>query len=560
MQAADGRPAVEDLSFGPGPGLSPAPRPGDATGLGVEEERREVVGSGGAEVVRSGGGEGVRSAGGGVRSGEVEGVCDEGGEVVRSGGGEGVRSVGGEEVRSDGGEGVRGEEVEGEREEGGEVVMEEGARRARQPRGDLGGGHSDRATRSSSQRRCCRCNGVAKCLRCSCVRKGSPCSCCLPGEAGKCHNANSRPPCDLSSAVLPSSGSKDSLTSSEHSQVSPLVVQTGPSSPLSICPDLPSLTTIFQASCPTLQHVPKGARDCWARAFSECLAAVCDVPADLSSWSKLFMIAKCVLASPATGHRLRWREITTLVRSRIDRWRAGDVASLWSKAVAGGHSLSKRAQSSSGSQRSRNIRRAKLSVQDGQYSKAIKALTSNGLATPSAEVLEEMLEKHPQVPPPTLLSGPAPPPLILSESVVKRGVRSFPNGSAPGPSGLRPSHLREAVCCPSPDRAALVLSPLTKFLNLLAAGQAPTAITPHLCGASLLASRKRKGGHRPIAVGEVLRRLVSKCLASLVRSAATSLLTPLQLGVNVRGGCEAIVHGTSQLMALLPESQCWTLL
>ena len=61
--------------------------------------------------------------------------------------------------------------------------MEEGARRARQPRGDLGGGRSDRAAHSSSQCRCSWCNGVAKCLRCSCVRKGSPCSCCLPGEA-----------------------------------------------------------------------------------------------------------------------------------------------------------------------------------------------------------------------------------------------------------------------------------------------------------------------------------------------------------------------------------------
>ena len=42
-QAADGRPAVEDLSFGPGPRLSPAPRPSDATGLGVEEEGVEGV-------------------------------------------------------------------------------------------------------------------------------------------------------------------------------------------------------------------------------------------------------------------------------------------------------------------------------------------------------------------------------------------------------------------------------------------------------------------------------------------------------------------------------------
>ena len=71
-QAADGRPAVEDLSFGPG--LSPAPRPSDVTGLGVEEEGGEGVWDEGGEVVRSGGGEGVRSAGGGgVRSGGGEG-------------------------------------------------------------------------------------------------------------------------------------------------------------------------------------------------------------------------------------------------------------------------------------------------------------------------------------------------------------------------------------------------------------------------------------------------------------------------------------------------------
>ena len=217
--------------------------------------------------------------------------------------------------------------------------------------------------------------------------------------------------------------------------------QSDPSLSPTIGSDLPSLSTIFQASCPTLRHVPKGARDRWARAFSECLSAMCDAPADLSRWSKLLMLAKCVLASRATGHRLRWREILTLCRSRIDRWLAGDIATLWPEAMAGGKSLAKRIQSSSGSQRSHNIRRAKLAVQDGQYSKAIEALTSNGLATPSAEVLGEMLNKHPQASLPTLPPGPVPPPLNLSETAVKRGVRSFPNGSAPGPSGLRPSHL-----------------------------------------------------------------------------------------------------------------------
>ena len=332
-----------------------------------------------------------------------------------------------------------------------------------------------------------------------------------------------------------------------------------PSLPPTVCLDLTSLTTIFQAPCPTLKHVPKGVRDSWAMVVSECLSAVCDAPADLSRWSKLFMLAKCVLASPATAHRLHWQEILALVRSRIDRWLAGDLEVLWLEAVAGGKTLSKHVQSS-GSRQSSNIRRAKLAVQDGQYSKAIMALTSDGLATPSAEVLEEMLSKHPQAAPPTLPSGQVPPPLTVSELAVKRGVRSFPNGLSPGPSGLRPSHLREAMGCPSPDRANWFLTSLTRFLNLLAAGRDPPTITPHLCGTSLLASRKRNGGHRPIAVGEVLRRLVSKCLASLTRSPAISLFAPLQLGVSVQGGCEAIVHVTSQLMTSLQDNQHWTLL
>ena len=97
---------------------------------------------------------------------------------------------------------------------------------------------------------------------------------------------------------------------------------------------------------------------------------------------------------------------------------------------------------------------------------------------------------------------------------------------APGPSSLRPSHLREAVACPSPDRAHEMLSALTKFINLLAAGQVPSSIRPYLCGATLLACKKKNGGLHPIAVGEVLRRLVSKCLTLVTGPASLSELAP----------------------------------
>ena len=171
-----------------------------------------------------------------------------------------------------------------------------------------------------------------------------------------------------------------------------------------------------------------------------------------------------------------------------------------------------------------------------------------------------MLVKHPQAPPPSVPPDPALPSATLSEAVILKGVKSFPNASAPGPSALRPSHLREAVRCPSPDRANLVLSALTNFTNLLAAGRTPPPVLPHLCGASLLSCPKAKGGHRPIAVGEVLNRLTSKCLAIVSRSLASTSLTPLQLGVGVRGGCEAIVHAVSSLMSSSPPSCGWSLL
>ena len=58
-------------------------------------------------------------------------------------------------------------------------------------------------------------------------------------------------------------------------------------------------------------------------------------------------------------------------------------------------------------------------------------------------------------------------------------------------------------------------------------------MVPHLCGAILFASKKTNGGLRPIAVGEVLRRLTSKCVSRAVCGDAVKFLTPLQLGVGV---------------------------
>ena len=184
------------------------------------------------------------------------------------------------------------------------------------------------------------------------------------------------------------------------------------------------------------------------------------------------MLPKCVLVSPAAGRRLPWRDIRQ-VKSCLRRW----ATTLWSQAQTEGCTLSRQARAPSTSQLSHNARRA----QDGLCSKAIQALSSEGLRS--------LREMHPHA---ALPLGPVPPPTSVSEGCVFKAVKSFPSGSVAGLSGLRPTHLREAVCFPAPDRAREALTSLVSFVNVLAAGLAPTPVLPRLCGATLLACRKNE--------------------------------------------------------------------
>ena len=324
---------------------------------------------------------------------------------------------------------------------------------------------------------------------------------------------------------------------------------------------LPPIALILGTYVPTLQHVPKGARDCWADVLGSLLSSIGANSSDISGWTKLLMLPKCVLAHPTSFRSLRWQDILDQVMSRLTRWRDGDFDALWTEAVNGckatAHSHKKKSPNSF---RSQNINRTTRLGKNGQHSKALKALTSEGLAHPSDDILLEMLSKHPQSAMPPLPSAPTPQPVKLEESTILKVVKSFPNGSAGGPSGLRPSHLREAMDCPSPDCANRALFSLTGVVNLLAAGNAPSAILPHLCGAILLACKKKSGGHRPITVCEVLHKLTSKCLAFAAHTSTLERLLPNQLGVGVKRSREAIVHGVSRLLSSSSADHCWVLL
>ena len=79
---------------------------------------------------------------------------------------------------------------------------------------------------------------------------------------------------------------------------------------------------------------------------------------------------------------------------------------------------------------------------------------------------------------------------------VRKALHSFPSTSGAGRSGLRPSHLREAMR-PAAD---MLLRLLSEVVNLLQ-GDLPESVRPFVCGASIMALRKPNGSLRPFAIG-----------------------------------------------------------
>ena len=85
---------------------------------------------------------------------------------------------------------------------------------------------------------------------------------------------------------------------------------------------------------------------------------------------------------------------------------------------------------------------------------------------------------------------------------------------------------------------------MNRFTNHHLAGRGDRRTAPWLVGAPLTALAKQPTGFRPIAVGEVLRRLISRIGCAAAKSQLQALFQPSgQVGVGVSGGLDAAIHG-----------------
>ena len=118
----------------------------------------------------------------------------------------------------------------------------------------------------------------------------------------------------------------------------------------------------------------------------------------------------------------------------------------------------------------------------------------------------------------------------------------FNAGSAGGPTGLRPQHVKDALSPSANEAGNNLLSHLTDYINLLLTGNIPALIKPVVSSATLITLAKKCGGIRPIAIGNSLRRLTSKCISRRMLEKFKDYFWPFQLGAGVKHGSEAAAH------------------
>ena len=230
-------------------------------------------------------------------------------------------------------------------------------------------------------------------------------------------------------------------------------------------------------------------------------------------------------------------------------WKSEGVCGLWHEALCAVGTTSSRYSHPTDSVMTYSIKHARTLAREGSYGKAVKQLASNGNATyDDDQALTDLLRRHPQKSLPATKDIPTP--LAVSTEVVLSALKRFPRGSSPGASRLRIQHLLGAICGTTAPASSECLVQLTKWLNQLLSGTAHSLLAPWLCGAPLTALKKpNSDGYRPIAVGEVYRRLASRLACEAVRHKLPSLLLPYgQVGVGIKGGLEAVIHSLREMV------------
>ena len=205
-----------------------------------------------------------------------------------------------------------------------------------------------------------------------------------------------------------------------------------------------------------------------------------------------------------------------------------------------------------------NVDRCIRLARTGYISRAMAAMSASPVGDPTPPVIAELIAKHPKEQGTGMnkalrdkLANVEAPRALTAEEVVKI-LRTFPPGSAAGPSGLLPSVLLSLMTHPGSPLGNDVAS----AVNDLMSGKIPLTYRKFFFGAKLVPLVKKDKALRPIACSEALRRIAAKALAGWHAKKFREILTPSgQIGVAVASGLEALAAWTRRSALALSDDE-----
>jgi hypothetical protein len=306
--------------------------------------------------------------------------------------------------------------------------------------------------------------------------------------------------------------------------------------PLDLYPDLE--IRLRSNRVPMISHPPSRLVKPTCLEFTKLLADANSDPSNPHKHILVSMFVVCVLRrvkrnEPGhnAGHAIKQGKYT---RALLDKWCSGPMGQLELLEEVLNYSSNTNAAPST---QEANFRRARKLLALGRFSDATKAITSKGVAEVNESVYNSLLAKHPaRTTEPMPPDGIPPTPMIALPEQVCKALLSFKKGTASGCDGLLADMLKSWYSIVSVRDS--FIKALTDRVNLLLAGKIPAQWAPFIASAPLIPLAKPDGGVRPIAVGEVLRRLTSKVALLGCLSESIDYLNPLQVGVSSPAGME----------------------
>lgn len=144
----------------------------------------------------------------------------------------------------------------------------------------------------------------------------------------------------------------------------------------------------------------------------------------------------------------------------------------------------------------------------------------------------------------------------FTSSEVRETITSYAKGTMHGVSKLRAEHLKSLIGCPSDTQGEELCVSITNLLNRVANGILPPGYTKFLaCGnlISLQKSEQNSRDIRPIAMGELIRKLAGRLMLKNSKGEIEDFFKGIQFGVGTKNGIEKIFHAITAFLEINPD-------